>query len=202
MKHGMILLSHKKNGKRPFKKINDMNKQQVWTCIIFKWLLKIKCNGVYHVRLMAANFSDDYSPVVNHIMLWIQMPRVIHFGFSAEIVDVETAFLYENLIWETSMQCTNNSGKDDCVIFNKWICSLVHAMRQLFKKAFKILKKVGFSGVNVDPCLYMKKSAGGIVYIALYIDENLMVGNSKAKYFENMGYYWKSWKGSRIICPV
>ena len=31
-------------------------------------------------------------------------------------------------------------------------------------------------GGNVDPCLYMKKSAKGIAYVTLYIDDNLMIG--------------------------
>ena len=30
---------------------------------------------------------------------------------------------------------------------------------------------------SIDPCLYVKKSMKDIVYIALYVDNNLMVGN-------------------------
>ena len=48
------------------------------------------------------------------------------------------------------------------------------------KKAIKILKILGFVGGNINPCLYIKKSAKGIVYKALYLDDNLMVGNIDA----------------------
>ena len=41
----------------------------------------------------------------------------------------------------------------------------------------KIFKKVGFTGDDVDPCLNM---TNGIVYVALYIDDNLMAENSEA----------------------
>ena len=44
------------------------------------------------------------------------------------------------------------------------------------QKAIEILKNFGFVGGNVCPCLYVKKSAKGIVHVALYIDDNLMVG--------------------------
>ena len=44
----------------------------------------------------------------------------------------------------------------------------------------EILKKIGFTGGDVDPCLYMKKSKKGLVFIALYVDDNLMVGHPKA----------------------
>ena len=40
---------------------------------------------------------------------------------------------------------------------------------------------MGLVGGNVNPCLYVKKSLKGIVYIALYVDDNLMVSNVKAK---------------------
>ena len=69
-------------------------------------------------------------------------------------------------------------GKVDCIILNKCICSLVQAARQCYKKAVEILKKLGFVGGNVDPCCYSKKKAKGKVYVALYVDYNLMIGNA------------------------
>ena len=39
---------------------------------------------------------------------------------------------------------------------------------------------MGFVGGNINSCLYIKKSAKGIVYIALYIDDNLLVVDIKA----------------------
>ena len=44
----------------------------------------------------------------------------------------------------------------------------------------KILKHLGFTGGNVDPCLYVKKNAKAIEYAALYIDDNLRLGDIKA----------------------
>ena len=35
-------------------------------------------------------------------------------------------------------------------------------------------------GGNVCPCLYIKKSAKGVVYVVLYVDDNLMVGDMAA----------------------
>ena len=100
----------------------------------------------------------------------------IHFGYSAKIVNVETAFLYGDLEEEMYMECPqgmSNVGKDDCIIF-----------KALFKEqgnmAVKILKNLGFVGSNVDPCLYNKKSMKGVVFVALYVDNNLIVENVKA----------------------
>ena len=52
--------------------------------------------------------------------------------------------------------------------------------KQHYEEAIKILKKSGFVGGSIDPSLYVKKSAKDIVYIALYTDDNLMIGNLAA----------------------
>ena len=48
---------------------------------------------------------------------------------------------------------------------------------KITKKAVKVLKDLGFIGSSINPCPYMNKSAKGIVYVAFYIDDNLMTGN-------------------------
>ena len=39
---------------------------------------------------------------------------------------------------------------------------------------------IDFTRFNFDPCLYMKQSTKGIIYIALHIDDNLMVWSHEA----------------------
>ena len=103
---------------------------------------------------------------------------VLHFGYSAKIVDMETAFLYKDLEEEIYMewpQGMSNVKKDDCIILNKCIYSLVQAGWQYYETAVEILKSSGFVRGSIKPCLYIKKSTKGIVCIALYVDDNLMI---------------------------
>ena len=69
-------------------------------------------------------------------------------------------------------------GKDYCIALDKCIYGLIQTMRQYYKNDIEIWKKAGFSRGNVGLCIY-KKSTKGIVYIGLYVDDNLMVGNSE-----------------------
>ena len=39
---------------------------------------------------------------------------------------------------------------------------------------------IGFEGGEVDPCLLVLKTGKGICYIALYVDDNLLVVNPEA----------------------
>ena len=109
---------------------------------------------------------------MNDIMFHILLLMVINFVFLAKIFDIETAFLYRNLKKELYMECPqgmNNVGKDDCISMDKCIYGLI-----------QILKKVLFNEGNIDSCLCVKKSKENVVYIALDIDDNLMVGNTEA----------------------
>ena len=76
----------------------------------------------------------------------------------------------KKFIWNDP-QGMSDIEKYDCIILSKCIS---------YKKAIKILKNLGFIGGSVPPCLYMKKSAKGVVYIALYVDDDLMVGDMMA----------------------
>ena len=59
-----------------------------------------------------------------------------------------------------------NIKKGDCIILNKCIYGHVQA-------AWQYCKIRG----SFNPCLYVKKSTKGIVYVALYVDDNLLIGD-------------------------
>ena len=105
-------------------------------------------------------------------------------GLSGKIADVETAFLHGELEEEIFMECPQGMGTqsdDEILILDKCIYGLVQSARQYHKKAVAILKKIGFEGGEVDPCLYVRESTNfWRVYIALYVDDNLKVGNEEA----------------------
>ncbi len=156
----------------------------------------MKRNGVFRARLVACgysqipgvDFSKNYSPVVNDITFRLLLLLIIKMGLSAKIVDVETAFLYGELEEEIYMDCppgmtetgVDSVGDDDALLLQRCIYGLVQSARQYHKKIVEILRKIGFEGGEVDPCLFMRKSKKGLVYIALYVDDNLLVGHPAA----------------------
>ena len=67
----------------------------------------------------------------------ILLLMVIHFGHSAKIVGVETAFLYGKLEEQIYVECPqgiSDVGKNDFIILNKCIYGLVQAARQYYKR--------------------------------------------------------------------
>ena len=112
-------------------------------------------------QIPGVDYTESYSPVVNDITFRALLLMIISQGLSAKIVDVETAFLYGDLEEEIYMECPArmNSKEGEILILDKCIYVLVQSSRQYHRKAVKILKKLGFEGGDVDPCLYIKETA-------------------------------------------
>jgi hypothetical protein len=185
------------------KEFRKMTERKVWRklqrndipegrrCVKCKWVF-IKRNGIFRCRLVACgysqipgvDFTETYSPVINDITWRILIIFIIVMGFHSMIIDVETAFLYGEFEEgeEIYMECPKGMPRfgDECLLLQKTIYGLVQSGRQYFKKFTSVLTKLGFEGGQVDPCLMMKKSDKGIVYIAIYVDDCLMVGDKAA----------------------
>ena len=185
------------------KEYGDMKSRKVWKkikrimipsnrrCVKSKWVFKIKRDGTFRARIVACgysqipgvDFSDNYAPVVNDITFRMLLIVLIFFALSAKIADVETAFLYGTLEEEIFMECPPGmpeAQEDEVLLLQKCIYGLVQAARQYNKKMVEILKKIGFTGGDVDPCLFVKRSSKGICFIAIYVDDNLLVGHPAA----------------------
>ena len=123
---------------------------------------------MFRVRLVACGYdqiqgldlSESYSPVENDITIRLLLIAMILFGLSAKIVDVETAFLHGKLEEEVHMENPEgleDSNDDEALLFLTTIYKIMQVSRQYYKKACDILRKIGFTGGDVDPCLFVKK---------------------------------------------
>ena len=68
---------------------------------------------------------------------------VLHFGYSAKIVNVKTAFMYGDLKEEIYTECPQRMAdveKDDCIILNKFIYGFVQQLVNTIKKLWRFLK--------------------------------------------------------------
>ena len=146
---------------------------------------------------------------MNDIMFLLLLFIIIHFGLLAKVVDIKPAFSYGKLkegIYMDCPPCIKDDGRDDCIILGKCIYVLVQAARQYTKKSVEILKKVGHWR-QCWWCLYLEKNAKGIVYIALYVHDNLITGNDDVidevmNWIKKMSWCWKYWRVCMIICHV
>ena len=109
--------------------------------------------------------------------------NMIYFGLSGKIVDVEIAFLYGELEEEMFMGCPPGMAgikDDDVLLLLKCIYGLVQAAIQYHKKFVTILRSIGFTGGDVDTCPFVRKSAKGICFVGIYVNNKLFLGHPAA----------------------
>jgi hypothetical protein len=184
------------------KELDSMIKLKVWTkikkkevpigriCVKTKWVFMVKRNGIFRARLVACGYSqipgvdfiESYAPVINDITWRILLIAKLVWKMKAVIVDVETAFLYGELEEEIYMDCPEGieSTSEECVKLEHAIYGLVQAARQYYKKFISVLRFAGFNGGYADPCLMMRQNEHGLVYIAIWVDDSLVIGNKEA----------------------
>ena len=56
----------------------------------------------------------------------------------------------------------------------------MQAARQYFAKFKDVVKSIGFVQSKMDPCLFLRKSKEGIVYMGVWVDDCLLVGDQKS----------------------
>ncbi len=96
------------------------------------------------------------------------------------IIDADTAFLLQDLEEDIYMNCKQVHDEDDVLFLQHSIYGLVQAARQYYKKFISVLRNLGFKGGYPDPCLMTRQTRCGVVFIPIWVDDLLLVGNKGA----------------------
>ena len=96
-------------------------------------------------------------------------------------MDVKTAFLNENLeeeVYMTQPEEFISSGRANQVCkLNRSIYGLKQASRSWNIHFDETIKSFGFIKNMDEPCVYKKNSGSAIVFLILYVDDILLIGN-------------------------
>lgn len=137
-------------------------------------------------QIFGLDYYHTFSPVVKFTTIRILLAMTAVYDLECEQMDVVTAFLNGDLDEDIYMQIPEglrtkeNDGKV-CKL-NKALYGLKQAPRQWYAKIHDYLvNDLDFTSSTNDPCLYIKKSSSEILFIALYVDDLLLVGTSKSK---------------------
>ena len=183
--------------------MTSMYDNQVWTLIDppeglktigCKWIFKKKIDmdgnvQTFKARLVAKGFrqthgidyDETFSPVVMLKSIRIMLAIAAYYDYEIWQMDVKTAFLNGNLLEDVYM--TQPEGFIDLKYPNR-VCKLqrsIYGLKQASRswnlRFDDAVKKFGFIKNEDEPCVYKKVSGSAIVFLVLYVDDILLIGN-------------------------
>jgi len=183
--------------------MQPMHDNQVWNLITpseglktigCKWVFKKKTDmdgkvQTYKARLVGKGFKqvhgidydETFSPVAMLKSIRILLAIAAYYDYEIWQMDVKTAFLNGNLTEDVHMMQPEgfvdpkNSGKV-CKL-QKSIYGLKQASRSWNLRFDEVIKSFGFTKSEGEPCVYMKFSGSAVVFLVLYVDDILLIGN-------------------------
>eukprot|EP00253_Pinus_taeda_P036539 PITA_36539 len=98
-------------------------------------------------------------------------------------MDVKTTFLHGDLEEEIYMKKTEGfavNGKKKLVCkLKKSLYGLKQSQRMWYHKFDTFIRGIGFTRSKADHCVYFKLIGDHLIYLVLYVDDMLLVGNEK-----------------------
>jgi hypothetical protein len=101
-------------------------------------------------------------------------------NLKANIIDIEIEFLHDDLEEIIFMEIPSGIkvGNGKCLVLKKTIYGMCIVLEN-FVKLVKALNSCEFTGILVDPCLWVKKSNTGTVMMVIYLDDCLGIGSDE-----------------------
>jgi hypothetical protein len=185
--------------------MESLYKNETWDLVEFltrrnpigsKWVFKKKLNGEgkvekYKSRLVekgysqveGIDFGDIFSHVANLTSIRFMLSVVVAFDFEVEQMDVKTTFLHGDLEEEIYMKQPEGydvKGKKELVCkLKKSMYGLKQSPRMWYKKFDTYMLGLGFTRSKEDHCVYFKLIGDHLIYLVLYVDDMLLIGNNK-----------------------
>lgn len=156
-----------------------------------KWVFKKKEDSAgnvnrYKARLVAQGFSQQFgvdydsvfAPVATQTTLKILLTVAGHKQIKVRHLDVKGAYLHGRLKEELYMQQPKGfqqRGKEKLVCkLQRSLYGLKQGARVWNETIRGILEAMGFRQSAADPCLFTKRTAGGLIYLLIYVDDILV----------------------------
>lgn len=172
-----------------------------------RWVFDIKTDGRYRARLVAKGFSQieglDYDEIFSPVVRFETVRTILALsaleGWTIELLDVKTAFLYGELDKEIYMEQPQGftaPGKERMVCrLHKAIYGLKQASRAWWLQLDKSLKQIRFKRIHSDAGLFVAQHSDGSYAIMLaYVDDLMLTGPNKSVIASKKQQFMEKWE--------
>lgn len=125
------------------------------------------------------DYVETFSPVIRFGSLRLLLALAVIRNMDVDQMDVMTAFLNPSLEEEIYMELPNDEILQGRICrLKKSIYGLKQASRAWNHEIDRTLKNLDFKQSKYDPCIYHRFYGKAILYIALYVDDFIIVSNN------------------------
>jgi hypothetical protein len=133
-------------------------------------------------QVKGIDFGEIFSPVAKLTSIRFILFIAAAFDLEVEQMDVKTTFLHGDLEEEIYMKQPEEfvvKGKKElvCKLKNS-LYGLKQSPRMWYQKFDTYILGLGFVRSRADHCVYSKQVCNHFIYVVLYVDEMLLVGNN------------------------
>ena len=129
------------------------------------------------------DFGDIFSPVAKVTSIRLLLSIVAAFDFKVEQMDVKKTFLHRDLEEEIYMKQPEGlmvKGKKELVCrLKNSLYGLKESPRMWYQKFDTYIRGLGFTRSKEDHFVYFKLIGDCVIYLVLYVDDMLLIGNDK-----------------------
>eukprot|EP00253_Pinus_taeda_P027226 PITA_27226 len=134
-------------------------------------------------QVLGIDFGDIFSPFAKVTSIRLCLSVAAAFDFEVEQMDVKATFLHGDLEEEIYMKQPEGfavKGKKELLCkLKKSLYGLKLSPRMWYKKFDTFIQGLGFTRSKADHYLYFKLIGDRVIYLVLYVDDMLLVGNDK-----------------------
>lgn len=158
-----------------------------------RWVYKVKENNVnlpvrFKARLVArgftqqygVNYNETFSPVVRFTSIRVILAVAAQRRMHMKQFDVKTAFLNGDLKETVYMEqpVGFRDGSNRVCKLKRSLYGLKQASRCWNEKFTSFIKLFGFKQSRADPCVYVSKKNEALIFLAIHVDDGLVVGEN------------------------
>ncbi|GJU16475.1 retrotransposon protein, putative, ty1-copia subclass [Tanacetum coccineum] len=159
-----------------------------------KWIFKKKTDmdGIVHVykarlvakgytQLYGVDYEETFSPVANIRAIRILISIAAYYDYEIWQMDVKTTFLNGYLDEDIYMVQPKgfvdpNHPKKVCKL-KRFIYGLKQASKSWNKRFDEEIKRFGLAQNLDEPCVYQKASGSNVIFLILYVDDIIIMGD-------------------------
>ena len=156
------------------------------------WAMKKKANGTLRARINARGYEqvdgvhydedDKAAPVASEITIRVAMVLMLMADMCAELIDVNSAFLYGMFKPQHKLHMEIPKGfqrfypKGSVLLLLKTIYGTKQAALAFWEKFMSVIRKIKFYRSKADACMYYRWSPDGLTICVSWVDDVLICG--------------------------